>query len=299
MHQIDFNTSKSLIIHYRRGGGGHFVGAALGLSNNVLLQNNELAIKQLNGTLTPLDKLDMLVNNISQVTDTWTDFGLSDDKMYGIDRNEMHLLYTALKEDPTVWRFFNNIGEITNSGKYIIHTSHPGPEIFRRLEVWPNSKVLVITNTREFIREVGRAYYIEQSPLVRDRCKQYWDIVRGADWPVDPPRELEDVADLPDFVKDELYNTFNGEIDRYLTSWHMEDHDEALIRSQVNDVFYLSALELLDTDATVNVVKDIYKWMGLTDFDSNMCKTLHTTWLTKLKETAPKQIKGGVERGDR
>lgn len=298
MNNINFDTEHSLIVHYRQGGGGHFICSLLTLSDDVYLQNNALAIKQLNGDISSLDKFEMQVNSINSVTDTWTDFGVSHEKMFGMRNYEICFTYPELKHDSTVWRFHKDIETLSYSNKYMVHTSHPGPELFVRLEVWPNSKLLVLTDTREFIRAIGRQYYIERTPFVRDQCLKYWEIIRGPEWPVEPPREIEDIAKLPDFIQDELYNVFGGEIERYLTSWNMEEYEMSLIEEQVTqDKFFMSAMDFMDKHKTLQTTQKLYNWLGLTDYNEAMCSQLYDVWFNKVKETAPTQLFGGVQRG--
>jgi len=46
--------------------------------------------------------------------------------------------------------------------------------------------------------------------------KSYWDNVKGNDWPKDPPETTQDFETLPDSVKNELLNDFDGEIIKHL-----------------------------------------------------------------------------------
>ena len=296
MHNINFDTEYSLVIHFRQGGGGHFLSSLLGLSDDVYLQNNELAMQQLNGNMSSQQKLDMMVNSIKDVTDAWTDFGVSHDKLFGFKDWEVGILLPALKRDPTVWRFHQDIEPLSHTSKYLVHISHPGTQLFNRLEVWPNSKLIVLTDTREFIKAIGRQYYIERTPYVRDQCIKYWNTIRGPSWPIEPPREIEDIAKLPDFVQDELYNVFNGEIERYVTSWNLEEYELQLIKDTVKqDTFYVSAMDFMDADKILETTKHLYSWLGLKDYKAEMCEQLLSAWYNKLLETAPIQRFDGIK----
>lgn len=48
--------------------------------------------------------------------------------------------------------------------------------------------------------------------------KRHWDDVRGPDWPTEPPWTVEQYDALPDWIKNELSNNFNGELLTHLKS---------------------------------------------------------------------------------
>ena len=48
--------------------------------------------------------------------------------------------------------------------------------------------------------------------------KSHWEKVKGKDWPAEPPETIKEFEQLPNFVKNELKNDFQGEILRHLES---------------------------------------------------------------------------------
>jgi len=134
------NSNSSVLIMYPPGAGGKFLTNCLALSNQAYLQHKDLIRQQLDGNLSPVDKLNYLesVLNLHAITKSWNDFDVGERQMYFGNRWS--------GPDPTP-----EIVAISNGPGLFFHGCHD-MEVYQQSNVlWPNSKKIYFTNTKNFI----------------------------------------------------------------------------------------------------------------------------------------------------
>ena len=144
---INFDTDRLIILWYPGGAGGKFLINALGLSNSAVLQDNELAIKQVRDLFTPADKLAHLRMQLDLVTTHWNDLNLGCEQFFNFS-NDLYLKNQPIDINP-------NIEFVINNNLYFFIVAHDARYIREYLKRWPNAKVIIFKNVRDFILSRG------------------------------------------------------------------------------------------------------------------------------------------------
>lgn len=146
---MNFETDRIVITAYPSGAGGKFLLNCLGLSNQFLLQDINLSLQQINGNLSSLDKFNLLIDRLQQITHHWTDLGLGCREMFGIENIRYH---RVIVQGSSIQGFFPQLETVTNSNYYFGLVSHSKYGAERMLTVWNNATVLALKNTVGFIK---------------------------------------------------------------------------------------------------------------------------------------------------
>lgn len=161
---INFDSENIILCVYPRFAGGKFLINSLGLCDQAVFQDSELAEKQLLGNFNSGDKLEFLLSMIDKNnTGEWNDLGLGCVQLFGAserDYSESIPPRNNVHGEQTIPYTVNNI---TVNLKKIIETLsngdlrfflvvHDVSNLLPILNVWRNAKVIVFTNTANFKR---------------------------------------------------------------------------------------------------------------------------------------------------
>ena len=178
---INFNTENLILVCYPNGAGGKFLINCLGLSNNAVFQDAELANKQLLGEFDVNDKFLYLKNKIQNTKTSWNDLGLGCRQFFGIgDEN-----YNC--HSPDVIKnldFHSVINKLSNDDKKFFLVGHHPSSVERYRRVWQNAKIIYFKNCDNFILKFRKLYHHND--------EDSWRTLRGIDWPPLPPRNIEE-----------------------------------------------------------------------------------------------------------
>ena len=90
---------------------------------------------------------------------------------------------------------------------------HDPLKLDRCLNVWPNAKVIVLTNSEEFIKFRNKSEYIARNTFNHHQCRFYWD----CRWFLDYTLVNAKLQNLYDVLVLSDYNPLA--ISRYYTAW--------------------------------------------------------------------------------
>ena len=139
---INFNTDNIFIACYPYYGGGKFLLNCLGLSDDAVFQDSDLAYQQLAGNFTINDKIAYIRTEIANTVDIWSDLNLGCIQLLGVDVDDIL--------SPTVT--FNPIIENLSTGnKKFFVVAHTLKNLEMYLTRWPNAKLIVFKNNRKFL----------------------------------------------------------------------------------------------------------------------------------------------------
>jgi hypothetical protein len=144
---INYHTDKLIILCYPGGAGGKCLINSLGLSNGAVFQDIDLAIKQINGNFSPLDKLSYLKNQFALCKDHWSDLNLGCIQFFGINNN-VYLTKSPIVINP-------DVEQIINQNLYFFIVAHNINYLKEYLIHWPNAKIILFKNTKDFILSRG------------------------------------------------------------------------------------------------------------------------------------------------
>jgi hypothetical protein len=188
---MNLDCNNHVVVYYPHGAGGKFLMNCLALSGQAVLQDEKLAKLDLDGNLNLKDKFNLLMHRLSQETaekGKWTDLGLGDIQLFGIDMN---------KYSEKIFKNGNIINPVisrlsTEQTKLFFSACHLYSNLETIKRIFKNSKVIQLTNFNNFL--IKREYMDSTFPFTPNfysaRTKKYWDDISSENWHL--PTSLED-----------------------------------------------------------------------------------------------------------
>jgi hypothetical protein len=273
---INFDTPNVVLVVYPWGAGGKFLINSLGVATNACLQNMPLTQRQLNGRVTSNDKKQLIQDILAGVTGRWTDLDMGSTTLLGVDEG----LYVV--KDPATaqyWPWYAGVSELTHSNQKFFIDVHDSAHLAGLLKVWHNAQVIVFENCERFLQH-RRVNYSRQE------LQQYWDNIRGVDWPNTAPETWDDFCVLPGSIQTELSDTFGAEIFRFVQHPVAAQHMAKTQRQQLNAVLsvyknapiWLDGDMYLDWSLTKPVIQRCYELFELEAIDIDFIEHYYRTW---------------------
>jgi hypothetical protein len=259
---INFQTDKIILIFFPVGAGGKFLANAIGLSDNALFQDSELVKKQLENNFSSKNKIDFLLNKISNVTNQWNDLNLGCFELFGVNYHYLNLNKSFIDLDKNSLDFNPIVKQISNLDKYFFKCVHTYKDLESEINIWPNAKIIKFYNFEKF-----KKHY-------RNASNSYSDL-RGDHWPISYP-DLQEFLKLPKKYQDEIKSFFiEFNVDK-----NINFDSQVIYNWDVNNYFSF--------EKTYLGIKEIYKILGLNDLDKEMLKVYYTSWINKIDQLRKK-----------
>lgn len=260
---IDRTHPKIVVVCYPAGAGGNFLINCLSLSDQCVLRNKNLAARQLKGQLSDNDKLEFFYTELDRSLETmkWNDIGVTNIDFFGIAKTIYFEEYAEI-----IGHMFDPIVDaVIAADKYIFIVCHTTQYLEVYKKFWPNAKVVVFTEYHKFVRQRG---YDKEYQTSVQKLQDYWQAVRGSDWPNYPPMNHSDLSNLPLFVKEELMGEFRGEILTHLEFEPMRQplHDRAIdlvIKTSPCFVWNVQQNYSGNQEIFLNNLYACAKWLGI------------------------------------
>lgn len=153
---INFDYDKVIIVKYLVGGGGKFLSACLGLSDDAVLMRKDLAQMQLDGKLSIKKKLKYLLLSTEQQfkKKIWDDCGLYDNDFWGVQEEQYQLNNSVFPGSGTREYIIERINKVVydciDNNKFMLTISHSDSFLISILNYWKNSKVIIFKNEHKF-----------------------------------------------------------------------------------------------------------------------------------------------------
>lgn len=141
---INFETENLIVFGYTGWAGGKFLINCLGLSDDAVLQDAEIAEQQLNGNLDSNDKATIIFDKLSKTT-VWNDLGMGCGQLFKIS-NERYLEKNNFEK----FDFHSVIEKLSNGNKKFFIVAHDYRYYNQYLKLWKNAKIIVINNSTKF-----------------------------------------------------------------------------------------------------------------------------------------------------
>lgn len=266
---IDYNTSNIIIAYYPPNAGGKFLLNCIGLSQGVVLQDSDLATKQLDGQLSSDDKFHLLLERLDytkNIEKQWADFYLGCFQLFGKDYNPDKI--------PS-----DIINRLISSDMLFPIVAHGINALNSLSKRWPNAKIIRLVNETNFIKIMRPAYYHDTIQWYQDNISHLqisWNNIRDNSWHELPPTSLTEYYNLPSFIIEEDHNMHNDVILKLVQDY--EHGQTKLIHNSVEwncDWF-------LNSNTFVQEIINLYSHFNLTDIDQNKVKVFHQKWLECL-----------------
>jgi len=220
--QLNFDYDKVIIVKYLIGGGGVFLQSCLGLSDDVVFKQKDLAQMQLDGKLSVEKKLKYLLLATKQQSERqiWVDWGFGRGSFWGVNGE-----YYLECEKEYISHMYNPIiSKCIDNNKFIFQTVGKDEILIAMLRYWKNSKVIIFKNEQKFssTRVLGKYFNIDSfSSVTKLQLEQSqinnlsyeWD----CDWYFSRDRTIGEIEKLYDSFK---LSGFNSEvISEFYEAW--------------------------------------------------------------------------------
>ena len=168
--------------------------------------------------------------------------------MYGIDNDRYRNTFPEI-----IKKKLNSslIQKCVDNKLQLFLVSHDFFLLEQQQKIWTNGKLIVFKNYQNFINQRPKF----QSQNNKD-LNQYWNSIKGSDWPESPPTTLSLLEQLPQHIQDELVHGFNNEIFRYLD---FEQDFDILWHAYLEDLRKSVDLFEFDVDYAYNNSENFYK----------------------------------------
>ena len=232
---------KIVIVCYPPGAGGKFLINNLGLNDQAVFQDSTLVQKQIKGKFTYQNKIDYLFDQLQQSSKNlkWNDLNLGCEQLFGIQPKEYQIDYPEQLTN----RFRIEIKQAISKELCLFLVAHDTLILRSILNFWSNARVIGFSNHSDFINQ---RWPNERSSNER---LNYWNTVRGDNWPIQPPTIRAEFLELPDAVRHELINFFNND---EIATWFFKN-ELIQIQNELGNRFFQ-----VDTDI---IYKDAYKFL--------------------------------------
>lgn len=294
MQVVNFDTDQLVLICYPGYAGGNFLINCLSLSDdsnyypaddtNTIVKDKQLLFQ----------KFTKSIDNQSLIGE-WQDFltkkdstnkDISGDRAYSILAPISTIsIDTMSPEIFPKFLFSPSLCELTNdtTHKFFVGLHHP-LQVDKILKLYKNAKLVVFENYRNFLE-------FRQRDLMHTLFLQpHWNNIRGNTWPEAAPYNLESFQSYPALIRGEvstLFTEFLNEL-TMISAWRKEyyyDYDKSIEKYKDNDqVIFWNVDSQLNQDQILSQVKQLYKTLGLTDFNKEQINSLYTAWYNKLKQ---------------
>jgi len=292
MQEVNFNTDQLVLVCYPGYAGGNFVINCLSLSNgiNSYTTDNDYIID--NDKQKLLDDWLTKISNQS-VLEEWVDFLAEKDstssaieKAYGILSPISTIsIDTMSPEIFPSYLFGAELNKLSNdpTHKFIVGLHHQ-IQVDKVLKFWPNAKVIIFDSYRKFLK------FRKRDCMSTIILQPHWTDIRGENWPIIAPFDLDDLLTYPEFIHTEILDKFpeffyklnkvtEGRLGYY------DDYDQTVEKYRNNDnIIFFNTDALLSNDTAILQLKQLYQQLELTDFNDQSITLFYDTWFNKIKE---------------
>ena len=187
--------------------GRNFLINALSLSDRAVFRDSKLARAQLDGNFGYHDKLQHLSQlcELAKNKKSWDVGGPVCSRLYGFKGYE----YVSEFHEVLQFKFDSIVDKLIDQNKTLFLIVHKLPHLPYYLQFWPNANLIFFTNFERFDQ------YRRTNKPVNPKLIEYWNAVRGPDWPSYPPTTLTEFYFLPKIIQHELEISFDFEIQRW------------------------------------------------------------------------------------
>lgn len=249
-----------LIVAFERGTGGNFLINCLSLHDNATFSSMVLAEQQMSGEFTVDEKLDYLLTELNKTKNSkWNDLGLGNGQLNYRDTNFVKKLYKH------------------NLNFCLI--AHNDSALKEFVELFPDSEILSINNSRKFLEKYRPARLLEYSKLTE--LQEYYKTIKKPHWPKLPPRYLESLNASP-FKELNINDSRLKEL--LFSEVYLEEHYTKLEwATLVNNSNYIwDAVWFFEETVFLKKIQELYEKMNYRDIHLEKIKIYYNNWIKTM-----------------
>jgi hypothetical protein len=117
--------------------------------------------------------------------------------------------------------------------------------------------------------------------------EEYWQVVRGEQWPSQPPTSIDEIKSLPNFIQEELRTHFKNEIYEYFTPNDIEAGMTSFLNG--NSIKWDCTNYFLENNCVSNI-KLLYDQLNLDCWDHDNISSYYRKWTAVLDHIKNKTL---------
>jgi hypothetical protein len=278
MEIIDYlKTDNIIVVKYPQYAGGKFLINCLGLSNQAVFQDIELAKLQIGGNFPPEKKINLLLQRLDDTKNQWNDLNLGCYQLF--DQNFANGNLTNNINDDVKLLIVNKL--------FFFIVAHTDDALSNILTIWPNAKIIYIVNYQSFT-DTYRTFISDRYKNI-DKLQQGWNKIKKPGWPKDPPASVQSLTLFSKEVVEELHNEQHINLVNLIFNDNCRDYEYTKSLDKIKflaknskwiEIF--DAKCYLDENIMVKQISDMYKKLELLDFNEQYIKQYYRNWIKKL-----------------
>jgi len=310
---IDYpnNYPNMVIVCYPSYAGAKFLINCLGLGPESVFQHQQLAQQQIDGQFDYSDKIRYLHNqlDITEQTQVWNDLGLGSPQLLGINTEDFVTQYHEI----LAYQITPVVNEIIRNNLNMFMITHSTVWLDAYLKFWPRARVIFFSNYKSFRNSRQQASTVPQQlqsdggyrsragewvflPKILPILTDYWNTVRGPDWPTEPPTNFQEFEMLPEFVQHELRHQFKNYIVQFFNYQDLQDQlfDQDAARYQEilgANSYVWDVQQSYQTGAAgfLNEFEKCRQWLGVSATNNQDLVAYFERWLRVISNNSTHQ----------
>ena len=295
MQFVNFDTEQLVLVCYPGYAGGNFIINCLALSED----SNYYQIDDFDTIIKDKQSLfQKFINSINSqsLIGEWQDFLInkkdSTDKS-SLSNSSFSILapISNISIDVMSPKCFPNfifrpsLCELTNdlAHKFFVGFHHP-LQVDKIIGLYKNAKLVVFENYRNFLE------FRQRDQMHTLFLQPHWNNIKGDSWPESAPFDLENFQSYPTLICDEVSTMFPNFLKELtiISNWredYYHDYDKSIEKYKNNDnVIFWDVEAQMNQDQMLFQIEQLYKTLGLRDFNKEQISEFYTAWYNKLKQ---------------
>lgn len=271
LSKSDFENATPILIIHQSGAGGKTIGNLLALGDNAVFMDNLCVKLQHQGHFTITDKLDFLLNRLekSKTDKNWNDLNMGESRFLTPD------FESPLTKDYSRENFYEEMRWVIDSKKYFFLSAHNLQEVKITLKIWPNCKIIFLTNSYEFIVNKRKNYTFTM--------QNEWDSFKGSEWPEQFPKNLEEYYKLDNYIIQELEKFYNNTFYETLVLFDEKLSEKEILKITKNNVIKWNVEWYSDTLKVVKEMQKLYDKLSIKNFNAKAIETYFNAWYSMIQ----------------
>jgi hypothetical protein len=260
-------SDNVIVVCYPPFAGGKFLINSLGISASAYFQDIDLVSLQEKGKFNTKDKFAFLISAIKNISSEWRDLELGCDKLLGLSSKDFNNYSRS--------EILNLLPKILlSSHKFYFLVVHSSMELEAVLNVYDNPKIILFTETDQFIKDRLN---------ITSKLYSYWKKVATVGWPDTPPQSVDEYIKLPKQIYNNLEITHSNEIYKMIMN-----HDEGTTQ-EFQEILKGMDIEIWNTNwyfskrETLRQLNKLYDRFELSPVDTKYLSQYYDKWIQKLE----------------
>lgn len=267
----DFHNATPILIIHQSGAGGKTIGNLLAMGDNAVFMHNLCVKLQQQNRFSITDKLNFLLDRLekSKTDKNWNDLNMGESFFLTPE------FESPIQKDYSDKFFYEEVKWLIESKTYFFLSAHNLQEIKVTLKMWPNAKIIILTNSYEFIVNKRKNYTFT--------LQNEWDSFKGSEWPEEFPKNLDEYYKLDNYIIQELEKFYNNMFYETLVLFDEKLLEKEILKITKNNVIKWNVEWYADTVKVVKEMQKLYDKLNIKNFNAKAIETYFNAWYSMIQ----------------